>query len=215
MAALNLLGAERHILELPLAPRGDVNTWWQALLPALLASALALFFGWLHHRVDHFAERFTRPWARVLVGSALLAGLLAAVPLLRFSGHAELPELVTLVEDSAWWALAGLALLKVVATALSLSAGWPGGEFFPLAFAGAAAGLLTTALLPGTDAGTALAAGMVAATTVAVKKPLAIVLIMVFMLPGTALGPLLVASAVGTLMVKLVEARTESAKQAG
>ncbi|WP_421083696.1 chloride channel protein [Rothia nasimurium] len=211
MAVLNLLGAERHIVELPLAPRGDVSTWWQALLPALLASSLALFFGWLHHRVDHFAERFARPWARVLLGSTLLAGLLAAVPLLRFSGHAELPELVTLVEDSAWWALAGLALLKVLATVLSLSAGWPGGEFFPLAFAGAAAGLLATALLPGTDAGTALAAGMVAATTVAVKKPLAIVLIMVFMLPGTALGPLLVASAVGTLVVKLVEARNSGA----
>ncbi|MBF0808708.1 chloride channel protein [Rothia nasimurium] len=198
-------------MALPLAPRGDVSTWWQALLPAVLASALALFFDWLHHGVDHLAERFTRPWARVLVGSALLAGLLAAVPLLRFSGHAELPELVALVENSAWWALAGLALLKVVATVLSLSAGWPGGEFFPLAFAGAAAGLLTTALLPGTDAGAALAAGMVAATTVAVKKPLAIVLIMVFILPGTALGPLLVASAVGTLVVKLAEARTPAA----
>lgn len=213
MGTLNLLGAERHVLELPMAPRGDVSTWWQALPPALLAGGLALFFSWLHHRMDYLAERFARPWARVLLGSALLAGLLTAVPLLRFSGHAELPELLPLVETSSWWTLAGLAVLKIVATVLSLSAGWPGGEFFPLAFAGAAAGLLATAFLPGIDIGTALAAGMIAATTVAVKKPLAIVLIMVFMLPGTALGPLLVASAVGTLLVKLAEAHSTATPQ--
>lgn len=205
MGTLHLLGAERHLMEVPLAPRGDVSTWWQAIIPALLGALVALVFGRFHHALDALAGRFARPWVRVLAGSALLAGLLAAVPLLRFSGHAEMPQLLTLVDSGAWLALAGLALLKALATALSLSAGWPGGEFFPLAFAGASAGLLTLALLPGTDPGTALAAGMVASTTIAVKKPLAIVLIMVFMLPGTALGPLLVAALLAGLLLKLVE----------
>ena len=205
MCTLHLLGAERHLMEVPIAPRGDVSTWWQAIIPALLGALVALVFGHFHHALDALAGRFAHPWVRVLAGSALLAGLLAAVPLLRFSGHAEMPQLLTLVDSGAWLALAGLALLKALATALSLSAGWPGGEFFPLAFAGASAGLLTLALLPGTDPGTALAAGMVASTTIAVKKPLAIVLIMVFMLPGTALGPLLVAALLAGLLLKLVD----------
>ncbi len=57
------------------------------------------------------------------------------------------------------------------------SSGWRGGEFFSLLFAGAAAGAATTFLVPGLDLATAEIAGLAAATTVGLKKPVAAILI--------------------------------------
>lgn len=202
---MKLLGSEHQALELPIAPRGDIATWWQAIPAALLGSAVALIFLKLHHLTDALIHKIARPRLQVLVGSLLLASLLAAVPLLRFSGHAELGALVTLLESSSWLTLTALALLKALATAISLSSGWTGGEFFPLVFAGASAGAASLAFIPGADPGTALTAGMVAAATLALNKPLTVVLIMVFLLPGTALGPLLVAALIATILSKALQ----------
>ncbi|VEH05329.1 putative voltage-gated ClC-type chloride channel ClcB [Corynebacterium kutscheri] len=204
MTTLRIFDAHPHALELPIAPRGEIATWWQAIPAALCGCVVAIIFLILHHYGHMYIAKIASPWLRIIGGSVVLAALLAIVPLLRFSGHAQMPELTTLIEQSAWWSLLALAVLKVIATALSLISGWQGGEFFPLAFAGAAAGAVSLVFLPQADIGTVLVAGMVAATTIALKKPFVIVLIMIFMLPGTAIGPLLVAALIAIGILKIL-----------
>lgn len=208
LATMHLIGGDRHALHLPLAPRGDLAVTFLAIPAALLGAALAVGHTWLHRELERLMPRIGAPWLQTIVGSAGLAALLAAWPLLRFSGHAEMPVIADLVDGSAWLVLAGVAVLKVLATALSLASGWRGGEFFPLAFAGAAAGCLTVAVIPGVDVGTAMVAGMTAATVVVLGKPLVVMLIVAFMLPGGALGPVVVAVVIGVLAARLCPTRS-------
>ncbi len=94
-------------------------------------------------------------------------------------------------------------LLKLLACALCLAAGYRGGEFFPLMFSGAAVGVATVAFVPGLQV-TGLVAGLAAATTVGLRKPVAALLIGMFVVHGAALGPLVVGVAAGFLMLKLL-----------
>ncbi|MEJ4100214.1 chloride channel protein [Corynebacterium mastitidis] len=208
LGALKIVGAQPHGLDIPVAQRGDISTWWEAVPAAMLGCAVALLFhalhGWLHGLRAWFSARFPAAWAPTMVGSVALAALLAAMPILRFSGHEELGEIPELIDHSAWGFLAAIVLLKCLATALSVVSGWPGGEFFPLVFAGAAAGAVSMAVFPGVEAGTAMAAGMAAAAIVALHKPVAVVFIMVFMLDGTAMGPLVVAALLAMVTLALL-----------
>lgn len=214
LGALKLVGAQPpHGLDIPVVPRGDISTWWEAIPAALLGCAVALAFrslhGALHRAKERLSAQFPASWIPTIVGSVLLAALLATVPILRFSGHEELGEIPGLIVQSSWGVLAGLALLKCLATALSVVSGWLGGEFFPLAFAGAAAGALSVGMLPGVEAGTAMVAGMVAATALALRKPVAVVLIMLFMLDSTAVGPLIVGALVAMVVLALLPGEAE------
>ncbi len=200
---VRLLGLDSHLLHLPLSPRGDLSTWVYAIPPAIFASALSIGYLWFNAKTTHGIQRLGAGWVQTLVGTLVLAALFTAWPILRFSGHHELEYVADLAQDSAWLMLGGLAVLKMVATALSLAAGWRGGEFFPLAFAGAAAGAMLLGLIPSMDAGTAIVAGLTAGATVAIRKPLVVMLIVVFMVEGTAIGPVLIAAAIGMLAVNI------------
>jgi H+/Cl- antiporter ClcA len=98
--------------------------------------------------------------------------------------------------------LATAALVKVAATAITLSSGWRGGEFFPLLFAGAAAGALATAAIPNLDLATAEIAGLAAATTVGLKKPAAAVLICALLIGQAAWGPLIIGATIGLFAIR-------------
>ncbi|WP_010532740.1 chloride channel protein [Brachybacterium squillarum] len=124
--------------------------------------------------------------------------------MLRFSGHHGMHDVAELAASGSWIALLALGALKAVALALALSSGWRGGEFFPIVFAGAAAGGAAAALVPGLDVSAALVAGLAAAAAVALAKPLAVLLICVLMFPGVDLGPLLVGLALGMVLLRTV-----------
>ncbi|WP_370893713.1 chloride channel protein [Janibacter sp. GXQ6167] len=174
-----------------------------ALVPAALGGFLAVGYLLLLPRMRSAIARLGGLHVQTLVGTAAFAALAMAVPMVRFSGHAEFTDLHELVGASAWGALAGLAVLKLVATALNVASGWRGGEFFPLLFAGAAAGAVALAFVPGLEPTAALVAGLGAATTVGLKKPLAVALICAFLIGGIALAPLIVGVGVGMLFARV------------
>jgi chloride channel protein, CIC family len=91
-------------------------------------------------------------WLRPLAGGALVGGIVAASGgLLVGNGHLAIPAPV--FGQLAWWALLLLALAKIVATVVTLSAGGSGGVFTPTLFVGAAlgggVGVLIAKLVPG------------------------------------------------------------------
>lgn len=91
----------------------------------------------------------------------------------------------------------------MIATALTLASRWQGGEFFPMAFAGAAIGAVCVAFVPGLDLGTAMVAGMAAAATVTLGKPVAVMLILLLMVPTGALAPVGVAVLAGIATLRI------------
>jgi H+/Cl- antiporter ClcA len=138
------------------------------------------------------------------MGSILLALLLAAFPILRFSGHHELEAMLHLGQDSGMGILLALAILKILALSLCLSSGWRGGAIFPLLFAGAAAGGAVIWLLPQTPVTIALISGMAAAMTVGIGKPIVAVLVALFLFGPIAIGPHCVAIFIGWSASNLV-----------
>jgi H+/Cl- antiporter ClcA len=103
----------------------------------------------------------------------LVVGLLAVgfravtgqpVELVLFSGEAALPQVIA--ETSAG-VLALLVLVKGVAYALSLGAGFRGGPTFPAVTLGVATGVLGSIVLPGLDLTPAVIAGLAAAASAA------------------------------------------------
>ncbi|BDA65363.1 chloride channel protein [Actinomyces capricornis] len=201
-----VLGLESHPLELPPAQEATLPSLL-ALIPAVVGAVLAALYLLVRHWLTGLAPRLGSPRMQTLIGSALLAVLLGAWPVLRFSGHDDFGVLVSYTEEGAWGLLVLLALGKVVATALSLAAGWRGGDFFPLMFAGAGAGAATLALLPALDAQTAMVAGMAAATAVALRKPVAVFVLVWFLLPDVTVLALAVACIVGVLAARTLPAR--------
>ena len=100
-------------------------------------------------------------------------------------------------------ALIGLALIKLLACAICLATGWRGGAIFPLVFAGGAAGLAAHHLQSGPDATVAVAAGLAGATAAGLGKPVAALLILVFLVGAGTLLPICVGIAAGLAAARL------------
>lgn len=146
-----------------------------------------------------------------LLGTVLFAALATAWPLVRFSGHADMDELARLAGEGAWAVLVLTALLKALATAINLASGWRGGAIFPLIFAGGAAGAACLAVLTELHPTAAIVAGLGAAATVGLRKPLAVLLICAFSWAAMPLGPLIVGVGVGMLASSVLAACTSRA----
>jgi H+/Cl- antiporter ClcA len=198
LAASHWLGGGEFRVHLPAyAAPGDGLDMLRAVLPAALGALAGLGFVWVLGPIKALLARLGSPVVQTLVGTAAFALLAALLPILRFSGHHEMEAMLAWGRSSGMALLMGLALLKVLALALCLAAGWRGGAAFPLIFAGAAAGAAALWLAPGTAPTVALLAGMTAAVTVGMGKPAAAALIIVFMVSPFAAGPLCVGALIG------------------
>lgn len=178
-----------------------------ALLPALAGAAVAALFMGLRPGIGRLLERV--PGGRMpqmLLATTAFALLAAAVPDVRFSGQLAMPQLAELAAQSAFWTLAAIALLKVLATALCLNGGWLGGAIFPLLFSGGAAGASLLGLVPGLEPGTAIVAGLTASAVVGLRKPLAAFLVCAVIVGAGAFAVVAVATLVGVAVGRLLPA---------
>ena len=178
------------------AAGNGVDMLW-ALLPALIGAGAGLLFLTLLPWLKGLLERFGDVRVQTLVGTAAFAALAAMLPILRFSGHHELEELLHWGKDAGFGALLGLAVLKVLALSICLAAGWRGGAAFPLLFAGAAAGGVALWIMPDMPPTVALVAGMSAALPAGMGRPMAAMLIALLLIGPVAIGPLCVGTLFG------------------
>ncbi|TDO89750.1 chloride channel protein [Enemella evansiae] len=181
-----------------------------AVVPAVAGAAVAAGYVLVGPMIAKLLQRPRSVAVQTLLGTLVFAALATAWPVIRFSGHHEFGEILTMVDERAWLALAGVAVLKLLATAVNLATGWRGGAIFPLLFAGAAAGAATLALVPGLHPSAAIVAGMGAATTIGMRKPLAVLLICAFILHGNALIPLAVGVGIGLIVVQFLPEQEKS-----
>lgn len=182
----------------------DGTDMLRAMPPALLGGLAGLAFVALLPSLRLLLARIGGLTVQTLAGTLAFAALAAAFPILRFSGHHEMEAMLAWGQNSGMAALFGLALLKALALAICLAAGWHGGAAFPLLFTGAAAGGAGLWLMPSTEPTLALIAGMSAAITVGMGKPVAAMLVAVFLISPLAVGPLSIGVLVGYGLSRLV-----------
>ncbi len=149
-----------------------------------------------------------------VVGGLGLALLACWSALVLFSGHQGVDTLIREYGDDSVRFLVLIAVAKLVAASLLLSAKWKGGRFFPLMFVGAAVGLAMSEMTTSIGEVPAIAAGMTVIVGVLIGRPLVAAVFMIFFFPVAAWPVVLVAAVVGGVvggrLGKRIEGRTEA-----
>jgi H+/Cl- antiporter ClcA len=149
----------------------------------LLFEASEHGFSWLAHRLP--------PVAREVAAGVALGIVTTFFPAVRFSGESQMDVLIEGgFATYAPLAILGVAFLKVLLTNMCIGCGLKGGHFFPLIFAAVCLGMGLSLLVFPEDLGHAtIAAGVVAASTLAVtmRKPLAVAMLLMLCFPARML----------------------------
>ena len=185
---------------------------------AIAVLAVGLLFLRLVGVVDRYARAWERPMGllRPVITGLLVAGLIFIEPAVFGTGQAVTNELLQGEVSEVWWLLIALALIKAVATALTLSSGASGGAFMPSLFMGAAVGTgFATLVAPvwgfsDLDPGAFAVVGMAAMFAVVGRAPLTAILI-VFEVTGAQdyqlILPLMLTATLATFLAERLRPR--------
>ena len=95
-----------------------------------------------------------------------------------------------------FWILLLSGILKLCITAVCLNTGWRGGHIFPIIFSGSSIGYSVASILP-IDPVASVAIVTTAISSYALRKPIAITLLLLMFFPLNLLLPMLGAAAIG------------------
>ena len=158
-----------------------LHTSWRYLILAVLVSLLGILMCTVFHKAEHFAaHHIPNRLLRIVLGGALITGMTLLVGDHRFNGAGMDMALAAVAGEAEWYSF----LLKMLFTAVTLAAGFKGGEIVPTFCIGATFGCVLGGLL-GLDAGIAGAMGLIGLFCCATNSPLASILLSVEMFGGT------------------------------
>jgi len=160
-----------------------LGNFWQYLILAVLVSVLGIGMCWLFHKAEHLAaHRLKNPFLRIALGGAVITVLTMLVGDHRFNGAGMDMALKAVAGEADWYSF----LLKMLFTAVTLAAGFKGGEIVPTFCIGATFGCVLGGLL-GLDPGMAAALGLVGLFCCATNSPLASIVLSIEMFGGANL----------------------------
>ena len=155
------------------------NVWKYALL-AVLVAMLGIVMCTTFHKAEHFAaHKVKNPWLRIVVGGAVIAVMTALVGDQRYNGAGMDMALAAVTGEADWFDF----MMKMLFTAVTLAAGFKGGEIVPTFCIGATFGCVVGGLL-GLDAGICGALGLIGLFCAATNAPLASIILSIEMFGG-------------------------------
>ena len=179
VSAMMGVHAEGYLLEN--AAVISLGNLWAYLLLAVLISILGITMCKVFHAAEHLAAHHVKsPWVRIFAGGVLIAAMTQLVGDHRFNGAGMDMALEAVAGHADWYSFA----LKLLFTAVTLAAGFKGGEIVPTFCIGATFGCVVGGLL-GLDAGIAGALGLVGLFCCATNSPLASIVLSIEMFGGT------------------------------
>lgn len=154
-------------------PELTFRATWRVVVLAMLCAGLSIIFCTLLHKTEKFMEsKFKNPYLRVVVASLVIIGLTMLVGNDDYMGAGiEVIEraMVGEVRPEAF-------LLKMLFTAITLTAGFKGGEIIPTLFIGSTFGCMVGQLL-GVSPSLCAAVGMIALFCGVTNSPIASLLL--------------------------------------
>lgn len=169
----HLLGGHAVRLTMPSVPEESILALGQVVVLTLLCALCSILFLTVMHKVEHlFQHKIENPYLRVVVGGVILALLTTVLGTRDYNGAGMAMVEAAVAGETVPWAF----LMKILFTALTISAGFKGGEIVPTFFIGATFGCAVGPLL-GLHPGFAAGIGMVALFCCVVNCPLASILL--------------------------------------
>ncbi len=159
----------------------------------IASSLIMIVFVIIVKLIQLLAGKLPNAWARGLVGGALVGLIAFALPLTVGAGN---DQLTTVIDESASisiWLLVAVLVGKMLAMAVSLSAGFIGGNVLPMLFVGGTAGVMVHLTFPDIPDAIAVACMLAAVPGATIKAPIGITFIAVL---AVGLGPLTAAPVV-------------------
>ena len=166
---------ETYLMENVLEITPDVS--WRLLILAVLIGVMGIVMVSVFHKSEHCAKKWIpNAWIRIAVGGGLITVLTLLVGDHRFNGAGMHMALEAVGGHADWYSF----LLKMLFTAVTLAAGFKGGEIVPTFCIGATFGCLAGGLL-GLDPGIAAAMGLVGLFCGATNSPITSVILSIEM----------------------------------
>lgn len=177
------MGVHAEVYILDAVHTMTLDNFWQYLILAVLVSVLGILMCELFHKAEHFAAHHLKnPFLRIALGGVVIMVMTLVVGDHRFNGAGMDMALKAVSGEADWYSF----LLKMIFTAVTLAAGFKGGEIVPTFCIGATFGCVLGGLL-GLDAGMAAALGLVGLFCCATNSPLASIILSIEMFGGTNL----------------------------
>ena len=178
-----LLGVHAEGILLETAAAITLGNVWKFLILAVLVSLVGILMCWIFHKAEHLAHHhIPNVWIRIVIGGAVIMVMTLLVGDHRYNG-AGMDMALGAVEGNANWFD---FLLKMAFTAITLAAGFKGGEIVPTFCVGATFGCVIGGLL-GLDAGLCGALGLIGVFCCATNSPLASIVLSIEMFGGANL----------------------------
>ena len=156
-------------------PEQTVGVFVRVALLGVLCALVSILFCQVMHGAGHLMKRIRNPWLRVVCGGAAII-VLTLIFGTDYNGAGM--EIVTAAVEQGTVAVPWAFLLKLIFTAITLAAGFKGGEVVPSFFVGATFGCAAAPLL-GLPAGFGAAVGLAAVFCGVTNCPLASTLLAV------------------------------------
>ncbi len=149
----------------------------QILVLAIAVGLIGIVMCCAFHSAEHLAaHRIPNPWIRIALGGALIAVITLAVGDHRYNGAGMDMALAAVAGQADWYDF----LMKLLLTAITLAAGFKGGEIVPTFCIGATFGCVLGGLL-GMDPGFAAALGLVGLFCCATNSPITAIILSIEM----------------------------------
>ena len=174
------LGVHAEGLLLETATAITLGNIWRFLILAVLIALVGILMCWVFHKAEHLAAHHTKnPWIRIVIGGVLIMSLTLLVGDHRYNGTGMDMALGAVEGNADWFDF----LMKMLFTAITLAAGFKGGEIVPTFCIGATFGCVLGGLL-GLEAGICGALGLVGLFCSATNSPFASIVLSIEMFGG-------------------------------
>ncbi len=172
-----LLGVHAEVFSLETATMLHLSVLARYALLAVAVAFLGIAMCWVFHKAEHLAQHYLpNPWIRGALGGCLVTVMTLIVGDHRFNGAGMDMALAAVGGNAQWYSF----LVKMLFTAVTLAAGFRGGEIVPTFCIGATFGCLLGGLL-GLEPGVAAAVGLVGLFCCATNSPLASIVLSIEM----------------------------------
>ena len=159
----------------------DLGVTGRMVVLSIALGVLGIFMCRTFHKAEHLAvEKIPNPWLRIAIGGAVVALMTAIVGDQRFNGAGMDMALAAVAGNADWYSFA----VKLLFTAVTLAAGFKGGEIVPTFCIGATFGCVFGGLL-GLDTGIAAALGLIGLFCCGTNAPIASIILSIELF-GTA-----------------------------
>ena len=159
------------------------TTNFHVLILAIAVGLLGIGMCFLLHEAEHLAaKKLPNPWLRIFLGGCVIAVLTLLVGDHRYNGAGMDMALGAVEGNANWYDF----LMKLLFTAVTLAAGFKGGEIVPTFCIGATFGCTLAGLL-GLDPGIGAALGLIGLFCCVTNSPIAAIILSVEMFGSTNL----------------------------